>query len=89
MVGPAAVQRERWWWLRRTGKCSGRLQGTCAYQHDSAKVAVCTSWLLTGACTAAKCVLQHRLCPDLMPLCSFFLQASALADPSRVLTRGR
>ena len=60
----------------RTGKCQGRLKGACPFSHDSAKVAVCSSWLLTGTCTTPQCALQHRRCPDLMPLCSFFLQAS-------------
>ena len=40
-----------------------------------AQVAVCPRWL-AGSCRAGEsaCPLQHRRVPDLMPLCSFFLQ---------------
>ena len=57
----------------------------CSFRHDSAKVAVCKQWLLTGSCSDAKCSLQHRHCPDLMPLCSFFLQASCAGTGPHIL----
>jgi len=59
---------------RRTGRCEGRAKGSCPYVHDAARVAVCPRWL-AGGCAAAGCPLQHRACPELMPICAFFLQA--------------
>lgn len=47
--------------------------GRCPHIHDPTKVAVCPRWL-AGSCSESSCPLQHRRLPDLMPLCSYFLQ---------------
>ena len=57
----------------RSGRCEGRAKGSCPYVHDAARVAVCPRWL-AGACTAPDCALQHVARPELMPICTFFLQ---------------
>ncbi|GIL77477.1 hypothetical protein Vretimale_2965 [Volvox reticuliferus] len=60
----------------RTGVCSlsrDISSGRCPHTHDPSKVAVCSRWL-AGSCTDASCHLQHRRVPDLMPLCTYFLQ---------------
>ena len=44
--------------------------------HDPTKVRVCARWL-QGRCTADPCLLQHQVVPDLMPVCSFFLQVGS------------
>lgn len=62
-------------WVRRTGKCKERTR--CKYVHDSSKVAVCPKWL-QGRCADDACPLQHQLRPELMPVCSFFLQVCSL-----------
>ena len=61
--------------MRRHSKNSERKQ--CKYVHDSSKVAVCTRWL-QGRCEDAACPLQHAQRPELMPICSFFLQVALL-----------
>ena len=59
--------------IRRTGRCSERQ--TCRYVHDASKVAVCPHWL-QGRCSDEACPLQHQHRPELMPVCTFFLQVN-------------
>jgi hypothetical protein len=59
--------------LNRHGQCALAHAGRCPKVHDPAKVAVCTRWLL-GRCDGKACRLQHRVAPELMPACTFFLQ---------------
>ncbi len=63
----------------RTGRCLGQEKGTCRYLHKPDTVAVCPRWV-QGKCSDGKCRLQHRLCPDLMPICTFFLQVRPQID---------
>jgi hypothetical protein len=58
----------------RSGECAAARAGRCPHAHEPAKVAVCARWL-AGACAAgAACKLQHRVLPELMPVCTFYLQ---------------
>lgn len=66
--------------IRRRGVCRERAK--CRYVHDRSKVAVCPAWL-QGRCPleGAVCPLQHERRPDLMPVCSFFLQVRTALKP--------
>ena len=59
----------------RTGRCEAQAKGRCQLGHDPTKVAVCQRWLL-GNCNTVACPLQHSRCPEVMPVCTFFLQVS-------------
>lgn len=59
----------------RTGQCREQQAGKCSLVHDPAAVAVCPRWL-QGCCSNAACLLQHCRCPDVMPVCTFYLQVS-------------
>ena len=59
----------------RTGRCEAQAKGRCLLKHDPTKVAVCQRWLL-GNCNTVACPLQHSRCPEVMPVCTFFLQVS-------------
>ena len=58
----------------RTGVCAGQANGQCTLVHDKSKVAVCSAWLSGSCSSSAECTLQHKACPDLMPLCQFYLK---------------
>lgn len=64
--------------------CEEARQGRCPHIHDPVRVAVCGRWL-AGSCTVPDCPLQHRRCPDLMPLCSHFLKVRSVQLPEHVL----
>lgn len=70
----------------RTGKCPRRFASgaaRCTRRHDADKVAVCTRWL-AGICRGGEgggCPLTHRVIPERMPACSYFL-AGACAAPA-------
>ncbi|KAF8118562.1 hypothetical protein N665_0004s0043 [Sinapis alba] len=55
--------------------------------HDPSKIAVCTKFL-NGLCANANCKLTHKVIPERMPDCSYFLQeiskhrTSAEIEPS-------
>lgn len=66
--------------LHRTGKCKERQR--CKFVHDPGKVAVCPKWL-QSRCEDAACPLQHQLRPELMPVCTFFLQVSLCSSVIR------
>ena len=53
----------------------------CALRHEADKVAVCAAYL-AGRCEKGDtCKLQHAARPELMPVCSYFLQgACAVPD---------
>ena len=59
----------------RTGQCREQQAGKCSLVHDPTAVAVCPRWL-QGCCSNAACLLQHCRCPDVMPVCTFYLQVS-------------
>uniref|UniRef100_T1J249 Zinc finger CCCH domain-containing protein 3 n=1 Tax=Strigamia maritima TaxID=126957 RepID=T1J249_STRMM len=63
----------------RFGKCSKKDLGTCPYQHDPDKVAVCTRFL-QGKCTVENCPFSHKICSKKMPVCRFFLRGRCNAD---------
>ena len=63
--------------LRSTGKCAAREAGTCPLAHDPNKVMVCSKWL-QERCETLDCPLQHKLKPQLMPLCEHFDKASLI-----------
>ncbi|PIA47563.1 hypothetical protein AQUCO_01400305v1 [Aquilegia coerulea] len=56
----------------RFGKCN-KGDGKCPYIHDPAKIAVCTKFL-KGLCSNATCKLTHKVIPERMEDCSYFLQ---------------
>ena len=64
-----------WYCVFRTGQCRERQSGKCLLVHDPTAVAVCPRWL-QGSCSNAACLLQHCRCPDVMPVCTFYLQVS-------------
>jgi hypothetical protein len=57
----------------RSGWCDKGL--SCVYIHDQDKVRVCRKFL-NGCCEDKHCQLQHRIVPELMPTCSFFLRGN-------------
>jgi hypothetical protein len=61
----------------RRGECALARAGTCPRTHDPSKVAVCPAWLQGRCGDAAACKLQHKILPDLMPVCTFYLQVRA------------
>ncbi|KAK4765888.1 hypothetical protein SAY87_007530 [Trapa incisa] len=56
----------------RFGKCN-KGDGKCPYIHDPSKIAVCTKFL-SGSCSNEECKLTHKVIPERMPDCSYFLQ---------------
>lgn len=59
----------------RTGRCAAAGKpGGCAKVHNRSKVATCTKWL-AGRCKKGddQCPLTHRVEPEKMPMCSYFL----------------
>jgi hypothetical protein len=70
--------------MYRTGKCKNRQR--CKFVHDPSKVAVCPKWL-QGRCEAVACPLQHQQQPDLMPVCTFFLQVFMQQQTSLLTAR--
>ncbi|KAF6263295.1 hypothetical protein COO60DRAFT_488747 [Scenedesmus sp. NREL 46B-D3] len=58
----------------RHGKCDLALQRKCEKVHDPDKVAVCPHWLAGQCSGGSSCKLQHKVVPDLMPVCSYFLE---------------
>eukprot|EP00877_Chromochloris_zofingiensis_P014502 jgi/Chrzof1/9305/UNPLg00273.t1 len=55
------------------GHCELAKANQCEKVHDPSKVAVCPKWL-AGKCRSKTCRLQHKVLPELMPVCSYFLQ---------------
>ena len=64
-----------WCCAFRTGQCREQQAGKCSLVHDPTAVAVCPRWL-QGSCSNAACLLQHCRCPDVMPVCTFYLQVT-------------
>ncbi|CAD7703634.1 unnamed protein product [Ostreobium quekettii] len=69
----------------RFGSCALAQSGRCRLVHDPDKVAVCVAWLrgqrgLPG-CDKAKCPLQHKYRPELMPVCMHFWKGVCYHDP--------
>ncbi|KAF8404047.1 hypothetical protein HHK36_008924 [Tetracentron sinense] len=56
----------------RFGKCN-KDDGKCPYLHDPSKIAVCTKFL-KGLCSNTNCKLTHKVIPERMQDCSYFLQ---------------
>ncbi|KAF9599525.1 hypothetical protein IFM89_038745 [Coptis chinensis] len=56
----------------RFEKCN-KGDGKCPYIHDPDKIAVCTKFL-KGLCSNPSCKLTHKVIPERMPDCSYFLQ---------------
>ncbi|PPR86659.1 hypothetical protein GOBAR_AA34026 [Gossypium barbadense] len=56
----------------RFGKCN-KDDGKCPYIHDPSKISVCTKFL-KGLCSNPNCKLTHKVIPERMPDCSYFLQ---------------
>ncbi|XP_062229336.1 uncharacterized protein LOC133927080 isoform X2 [Phragmites australis] len=56
----------------RFGECK-KSGGKCSYIHDRAKVAICTKFL-KGLCSNTSCKLTHKVLPERMPDCSYFLR---------------
>nr|GLL47931.1 uncharacterized protein LOC109170148 isoform X2 [Ipomoea trifida] len=56
----------------RFGKCN-KDNGKCPYIHDPSKIAVCTKFL-SGSCSNLDCKLTHKVIPERMQDCSYFLQ---------------
>ena len=55
------------------GKCNKKDKGVCPYMHDPDKVAVCRKFL-HGNCYKETCLLSHKVAPEKMPSCKFFLE---------------
>jgi hypothetical protein len=71
----------------RFGKCN-KDDGKCPYVHDPSKIAVCTKFL-NGLCANANCKLTHKVIPERMPDCSYYLQGKnfhCTKIPLRLLT---
>ncbi|KAG1327154.1 putative Zinc finger CCCH domain-containing protein 7 [Cocos nucifera] len=58
----------------RFGKCN-KNGGKCPFIHDPAKVAICTKFL-KGLCSSTNCKLTHKVLPERMPDCSYFLRVN-------------
>ncbi|XP_074563443.1 uncharacterized protein LOC141820061 isoform X2 [Curcuma longa] len=58
----------------RFGKCNKK-GGKCPYIHDPSKVAICTKFL-NDSCSNSDCKLTHKIIPERMPDCSYFLQGT-------------
>ncbi|KAI1309354.1 Zinc finger CCCH domain-containing protein 3 [Halotydeus destructor] len=55
----------------RFGKCAKG--DTCPFLHDANKVAICTRFLRGRCKDGDQCLFSHKVTPDKMPVCSFFL----------------
>ena len=59
--------------FNKFGKCNKNEKGLCPYIHDREKVAVCRKFL-AGNCHNERCLLSHKVAPEKMPSCKFFLE---------------
>ncbi|KAJ6939182.1 hypothetical protein NC651_005584 [Populus alba x Populus x berolinensis] len=69
-----ARKRKYCQFFTRFGKCN-KDDGKCPFIHDSSKIAVCTKFL-NGLCFNPDCKLTHKVIPERMPDCSYFLQGA-------------
>ncbi|CAI0609725.1 unnamed protein product [Linum tenue] len=80
-----AKKRKYCQFFTRFGKCNKDDDGKCPYIHDPSKIAVCTKFI-NGLCSNADCKLTHKVIPERMPDCSYFLQGAALCFCSALHT---
>lgn len=59
--------------LCRTGVCPNGKEG-CPHSHPPQAVTPCGAYAVHGRCSNQACTLQHRVAPELMPLCVFYFQ---------------
>ncbi|KAM1774460.1 hypothetical protein ACFX12_043830 [Malus domestica] len=64
----------------RFGKCN-KDDEKCPYIHEPSKVAVCTKFL-KGLCSNPNCKLSHKVIPERMLDCSYYLQGAFCAGRS-------
>ncbi|KAK9270172.1 hypothetical protein L1049_025748 [Liquidambar formosana] len=67
-----AKKRKYCQFYTRFGKCN-KDDGKCPYIHDPSKIAVCTKFL-NGLCSNPSCKLTHKVIPERMQDCFYFLQ---------------